>query len=155
MFFISKQTILINDKNADSLKKRIIFSTCFFSSQHNYTIVKEKTAMVQICVKTDSSKSKMCKYATVFNVFAVSTRCLFLPRNLTAALPRSYHRTVISPPDGHSIVKVRLRVYEPLTSLRGIYVPNYYPELQIFTNCLFIFKTPSIGRQRENEKINL
>ena len=115
--------------------------------------------MVQICVKTDFKESKMCKYAAIFNCymwFAVLTRCLFLPRNLTAASLCSYHRIIISPPDGHSIVKVRLRVYEPLTSLRGIYVPKSSLGLQFFTNCFHLSsKTPSIGRQRESEIVNL
>ena len=119
--------------------------------------------MVQICVKNLFELLKMCKYASNLELFAVLTRCLFLPRNLTAALPcfvvtgsisfafepiiilllelslisllrlspkslRTFrgprYRTVISPPDSHSIIKVRVKAYEPLTSLRGISVPK-------------------------------
>ena len=43
--------------------------------------------------------------------FSPNVVFLCLPRNFTAALPRSYHRKVVSLSDGHSVVKVHERKY--------------------------------------------
>ena len=47
--------------------------------------------------------------AVIKYVFCRFTRTPFLPRSLTAASPRSYHRAVISRSDGHSIFLSRIK----------------------------------------------